>query len=330
MDPVSEDLGVGAAPEAMRATTRFPTWVRRSLGGDGAGAGRWGATQAIVRDFHLETICESALCPNRRECWSHGNVSLMILGSVCTRRCAFCAVTTGRPPPVDPQEPWRVARAIARLPLRYVVITAPARDDLPDQGAGQFATTVRAIKACAPLVGIEVLTPDFHARPERITQVVEAGPDVYSHNLETVRRLTPSVRPQAQYDRSLAVLARAHRVGAGRVTTKSGIMVGLGERPDEVRTVMQDLRRVGCELLTVGQYLQPTPRQRRVVEFVPLARYAEYREWGLALGFRQVASGPYVRSSYNAHEALTVVGGSRRETPDVSSALDPCVWKETT
>ena len=285
----------------MSVETHFPPWLRRPLGV----TGRWQATTDTVRALALTTICESARCPNLGECWSHGNVSFMILGERCTRRCAFCAVTTGRPTPVDPEEPQRLAEAIVRLQVRYVVITAPARDDLPDEGAGQFAAAIRAVRGRAPAVGVEVLTPDFHARPELIAQVLEAGPDVYSHNVETVRRLSPAIRPQARHERSLAVLELARRLGQGRVIPKSGFMVGFGEHPDEVRHLMRELRQVGCEVLTIGQYLQPTLRQRAVAAFVPPETFAEYRRWGLALGFRHVASGPYVRSSYNAFEAMT-------------------------
>ncbi len=283
-----------------RTTTRFPDWLKRPL----SVTSQWQATKEIVKSLRLETICESARCPNLGECWSHGNVSFMILGDICTRRCGFCAVTTGRPLAVDPEEPGRLAEAIARLSLQYVVVTAPARDDLPDEGAGQFAAVIRAIRARTPSVGIEVLTPDFHGRSELIAQVVAARPDVFSHNLETVRRLSPAIRPQAQYERSLAVLAAARQLSGGAVRTKSGFMVGLGEQPDEIRALLQDLRAAGCEFLTIGQYLQPTTQQHLVKEFVPPARFAEYRRWGMALGFDHVASGPYVRSSYNAFEAL--------------------------
>ena len=286
--------------EAGRTETRFPVWLKRSL----AVSGHWDATKRTIRDLRLSTICEEGRCPNLGECWSHRNVSFMILGPACTRHCGFCAVTTAKPVAPDPQEPARLAEGIARLGLQYVVLTAPARDDLPDEGAGQFADAIRAVKTRTPATGVEVLIPDFHAREELLSRVLEASPDVVAHNLETVRRLTPSVRPQAAYDRSLAVLAALRRQAASHIRTKSGIMVGLGERPEEVRAVMEDLRRAGCELLTIGQYLQPPPRQHPVVEFVPPERFVEYRRWGLALGFSHVASGPYIRSSYNAYEAM--------------------------
>lgn len=292
-----------------RLNTRFPVWLRRPF----SVTGRWEATSEVIRSLGLQTICESARCPNLGECWSHGNVSFMILGGICTRRCAFCAVTTGRPGEVDSDEPQRLSEAVTRLGLQYVVVTAPARDDLDDEGAWQFAATIRTLKARVPSIGVEVLTPDFHGRGELIEKVVEAGPDVFSHNLETVRRLSPTVRPQARYDRSLAVLRCAQRLGAGRVKVKSGFMVGLGEQPQEVWTLMEDLRGAGCQLLTIGQYLQPTLAQRPVTESVPLERYAEYRQWGMDLGFEHVASGPYVRSSYNAYEALQVTSDKLRQ-----------------
>ncbi len=287
--------------EAERTETRFPVWLRRSL----TVSDHWDATKRTIRELGLSTICEEGRCPNLGECWSHRNVSFMILGEHCTRRCGFCAVTTAKPSAPDPSESGRLAEAIARLGLQYVVLTAPARDDLPDEGAGPFADAIQAIKARTPLVGVEVLIPDFHAREALLATVVAAGPDVIAHNLETVRRLTPSVRPQAGYDRSLAVLAALRRQAPLRVRTKSGIMVGLGERPEEVRAAMNDLWYAGCELLTIGQYLQPTPQQHPVVECVPPEQFAEYRRWGLALGFSHVASGPYVRSSYNAYEAMS-------------------------
>ncbi|MBI4226808.1 MAG: lipoyl synthase [Candidatus Omnitrophica bacterium] len=293
-------LEVAPCSAGGRRETRFPAWLRRSLGV----TAQWQATKDTLAALQVSTICEEARCPNLGECWSHGNVSIMILGEACTRRCGFCAVTTARPAPPDPDEPARVAAAIRQLGLQYVVLTAPARDDLPDEGAGQFVAAIRAIRAQTPAVGVEVLIPDFHAREPLLTQVAAAGPDVISHNLETVRRLSPAVRPQAQYERSLTVLRQARRLATGRAQIKSGFMVGLGETPEEVRALMGDLRDAGCDLLTIGQYLQPTRDQRPVAAFIAPGQFAEYRRWGMALGFRHVASGPYVRSSYNAFEAL--------------------------
>jgi lipoic acid synthetase len=229
----------------------------------------------------------------------------MILGDTCTRRCGFCAVSTGRPAAVDAQEPERLAEAIERLGLQYAVVTSVARDDMKDEGSGHFAECVRAIKRRTPAVKVEVLTPDFHAKRQLIEPVVDAGPDVYNHNIETVRRLNKGIRPQADYDRSLEVLRIVKEISRGTVSAKSGIMVGLGEQPEEVRQTLEDLRSAGCDILTIGQYLQPTPEHNKVVEFVPLARFDEYRGWAEELGFTFVASGPYVRSSYNAYEAFS-------------------------
>ena len=261
-----------------------------------------------MKELELHTVCEEARCPNLGECWSHGNVSFMILGDRCTRRCDFCAVETARPGAVDGREPERLAEAVFRLGLQYAVVTSVARDDLADEGAGHFALCIRAIRARVPGVQIEVLTPDFHARPGLIRQVVEAAPEVFNHNLETVERLQREVRPQAAYERSLRTLRLARETGGPAMKTKSGLMVGLGERPEEVRQAMADLREAGCGILTIGQYLQPTLRHRTVAEFVPPERFAEYRRWGEEMGFGFVGSAPYVRSSYNAFEALQKKG----------------------
>ena len=266
--------------------------------------GQWDQARRLVRELDLHTVCEEARCPNLGECWSHGNVSFMILGDRCTRRCSFCAVETARPEAVDPGEPGRLAEAVKRLGLQYVVVTSVARDDLPDEGAAHFAACVRMVKERNDQVRVEVLVPDFHGRRELIAAVADSRPDVYNHNLETVRRLQRSVRPQAGYDRSLEVLRLAKQVGRPGMKSKSGLMVGLGERPWEVREAMQDLREAGCEILTVGQYLQPTTAHRPVAEFVPPEQFKQYRLWGQELGFSFVASGPYVRSSYNAFEVF--------------------------
>ncbi len=278
----------------------LPQWLRRPL----AIHGQWGQAKRLVEELRLHTVCEEARCPNLGECWSHGNVSFMILGDHCTRRCGFCAVETGRPQAVDWDEPARLAEAADRLGLRYVVITSVARDDLPDEGAGLFAACVQRIKQRIPGIQVEVLTPDFHAREELIGEVVSAGPEVYNHNLETVERLSPAVRPQAGYRRSLRVLELARRAGPAGMKTKSGLMVGLGEGEEELRQALRDLRAVGCDLLTIGQYLRPTPAHRPVAQFLPPDRFELYRAWALELGFSFVASAPYVRSSYNAFEAL--------------------------
>ena len=285
---------VGITPQ------RFPSWIRRPL----AVHGQWDQAKTIVQQLNLHTVCQEARCPNLGECWSHGNVSFMILGDRCTRRCSFCAVETARPGPVDEQEPDRLAEAVAQLGLRYVVVTSVARDDLKDEGAALFAESVRAIHQRCPETQVEVLTPDFHARPELIGSVTQAEPAVYNHNLETVRRLSRSVRPQADYDRSLNVLQVAKSSGSVSMKTKSGLMVGLGERPEEVRESLADLRAVGCDIVTIGQYLRPTLAHQPVQEFIPPDQFERYRIWGMEMGFSFVASAPYVRSSYNAFEAV--------------------------
>ncbi len=284
--------------EAGRAS--LPAWLRRPL----AVHGQWDQAKRLVEEFKLHTVCEEARCPNLGECWSHGNVTFMILGDRCTRRCSFCAVTTGRPAPVDSDEPRRLAEAVARMGLRYVVVTSVARDDLADEGSGAFAVSIRAIRDRCSGIQVEVLTPDFHARAELIRTVVEAGPEVYNHNLETVERLSLPVRPQAGYRRSLETLRLAKELGRTRLKTKSGLMVGLGEEPQEVRRAMMDLREVECDFLTIGQYLRPTPDHPEVKAFVAPEQFAVYRTWALEMGFSFVSSAPYVRSSYNAFEAL--------------------------
>jgi lipoic acid synthetase len=249
-------------------------------------------------------VCEEARCPNIGECFSRPTATFMIAGTRCTRRCGFCAVDTARPAALDPAEPARIAEATRRMGLSHVVVTAVARDDLPDGGAGHFSATIRAVRAAAPAARVEVLTPDFKADETALRTVLDAAPDVFNHNLETVERLSPAVRPQASYRRSLAVLALAKRLRPG-LATKSGVMVGLGETPAEVRTALEDLRAAECDLVTLGQYLQPTRRHLPVVEYVSPARFAEYARIGRELGFRHVAAGPFVRSSYHAEDAFT-------------------------
>jgi lipoic acid synthetase len=257
-----------------------------------------------LRELNLHTVCEAARCPNIGECFSRPTATFMIAGTRCTRRCGFCAVETARPAPLDPDEPARIATATVRIGLRHVVVTAVARDDLPDGGAGHFAATIRAVRLAAPGVRIEVLTPDFKGEETSLRTVLDAGPDVFNHNLETVPRLSRAVRPQASHERSLAVLARAKSLRQA-TATKSGLMVGLGERPAEVRAVMEELRGAGCDLLTIGQYLQPTRAHLPVVEYVAPAIFTEYASIGRRLGFRHVAAGPFVRSSYHAEHAFT-------------------------
>jgi len=274
------------------ATGRFPPWLRRRLPSPAAMARVVGA----LRELGLATVCEQARCPNRGECFAAGTATFMILGTTCTRACTFCAVAKGRPAPPDPGEPERVAEAAARLGLRHVVVTSVTRDDLPDGGSGQFARTIHAIRRRCEAT-VEVLTPDFQGRPEQIDTVALARPDVFNHNVETVPRLYPEVRPGADYRRSLELLRRVAERG---LLGKSGLMLGLGEKPHEVEQVLRDLREVGCRAVTLGQYLQPSPEHHRVVEFVPPERFEQMRQMALGMGFAAVASGPFVRSSYGA------------------------------
>lgn len=276
---------------------RHPAWLKvRAPGGPG-----YVETRAIVKGLGLHTVCEEARCPNIGECWGHRTATFMLLGDTCTRNCAFCAVAHGRPLPVDPGEPFRVAHAVSRLGLRHVVVTSVNRDDLVDGGAGQFAATARAIKHVLPGCRIEVLVPDFQGDLGSVAVVTAAPIDVFNHNVETVPRLYRRVRPGARYERSLAVLSAAAGARPGFLT-KAGIMLGLGESTDEVISVFQDLRAVGCEILTVGQYLRPSGDARHL----PVDRYVHPEEFaalgraGLALGFRHVEAGPLVRSSYHA------------------------------
>jgi len=272
---------------------RKPDWLKVRL----PGSGRYGEVMKFVRGFQLHTVCQSARCPNVGECWERGTATFMILGDICTRACGFCAVRTGNPEPLDCNEPQRVADAVKLLGLKYAVVTSVTRDDLPDGGASLFAATIREIRERIPECEVEVLIPDFEGNEKALRLVCDAAPDVLNHNIETVYRLYPSVRPQARYWRSLQLLSRATSLG---IRTKSGFMVGLGETREEVIRTMRDLREVGCELLTIGQYLQPTPACLPVVEFVSPEIFAEYRTLGLELGFRHVESGPLVRSSYHA------------------------------
>lgn len=257
------------------------------------------AVERLLDDLALPTVCKEAGCPNLMECYSRKTATFLILGPVCTRHCTFCNVQKGRPTPPAPDEPVRVARAVAALGLQHAVVTSVTRDDLPDGGAGQFARVITAIKELNPATTVEVLVPDFQGDAQALATVVAAGPVVLNHNVETVPRLYPSVRPGADYRRSLAVLALAKKLNP-QIRTKSGVMVGLGEREDELAQVFKDLRAAGCEALTIGQYLAPSHRHHPVVEYVPPTQFARYQALGLELGFRHVAAGPFVRSSYRA------------------------------
>jgi lipoic acid synthetase len=256
-------------------------------------------TRDLMRRLNLHTVCEEAACPNIGECWKQKHATVMILGSVCTRACAFCNVATGKPDQLDPHEPEHVAEAVAELGLSHVVITSVDRDDLDDGGAGHFARVIRAVRARAPGTTIEVLTPDFLRKDGAIETVVEARPDVYNHNLETVPRLYRPVRPGARYFASMRLLARVKELDPS-MFTKSGIMVGLGETRDEVLQVMDDMRAADVDFLTIGQYLQPTPRHHPVDRFVPPQEFAEYRQHALGKGFLMVSASPLTRSSYHA------------------------------
>ena len=259
-------------------------------------------TKALLDELKLHTVCQSARCPNHWECWSKGTATFMIGGDRCTRACRFCAVTTAKPFALEADEPQRVAEAVRRMRLRHVVITAVARDDLDDGGADHFRQTVEAVRDLSPGIVIEVLTPDFNGSENAIAVVLASKPHIFNHNLETVRRLTPAVRSRATYNRSLSVLAAAKIQGTPGTYTKSGLMLGLGETEEELLTALNDLRRVRCDILTLGQYLQPTVKHLPVVEFVSPEKFAELGRLARTLGFVHVASGPMVRSSYHADE----------------------------
>lgn len=272
---------------------RLPEWIKIRMGG-------LHGTKQILRSHKLVTVCEEARCPNIGKCFTKPTATFMILGSNCTRNCGFCNVESARPLPVDPEEPKRVAMAARDMGLRYVVITSVTRDDLPDGGASHFAETVRMVRKLLPDAGIEVLTPDFKGHINALRMVLDAEPDVFNHNVETVPRLYSTVRPGADYNRSLALLKMAKEVSG--IKTKSGIMVGLGEKFDEVIGVMKDLREAGCDYITIGQYLRPSKRNLPVMEYIRPEVFGEYRDMAIKLGFKGVASGPLVRSSMNAEE----------------------------
>lgn len=257
----------------------------------------------LLRDLGLNTVCEEASCPNLSECFGRGTATFMIGGDRCTRRCHYCDVTTGRPNPLDPTEPRRVAEAARRLNLKYVVVTAVARDDVPDGGAAHFAATIRNLRDRVPGIQIEVLIPDFKGQLAALQAVIQAQPDVLNHNIETVRRVFDAVRPQGDYDRTLELLRRAKSL-APELPLKSGFMVGLGETTDEICETMRDLRAAEVDLVTIGQYLQPSKAHVAVAEYVPPERYADYRRYGQQLGFRATFAGPFVRSSFHAGELL--------------------------
>ncbi len=255
--------------------------------------------KSILKETKLHTVCEEARCPNLGECFSRGTATFLILGEICTRNCGFCAVEHGNPAPLDYEEAGRVAQAVQKMGLQYVVITSVTRDDLSDGGASHFASTLRAIRAMGKGTKVEVLIPDFKGEFSSLTTVLEGGPDVLNHNVETVPRLYPTVRPQADYERSLDLLRRSKTSYPDRIT-KSGFMIGLGETREEVFHLLRELREVECDFLTIGQYLQPRSDRLPVVRYIPPEEFEEYRRIGEEMGFRAVASGPFVRSSFHA------------------------------
>jgi lipoic acid synthetase len=272
-----------------------PSWIKVRLPSNPV----FFSTKALISDLRLHTVCEEAQCPNRWECWSAGTATFMIAGERCTRACGFCAVTTAKPFALEEDEPERVAQAVQRMKLKHVVITAVARDDLKDGGARHFARTIEVVRATVPGIVIEVLTPDFHAKEECLHMVAAARPDVFNHNVETVERLTPLVRSRAKYRLSLQVLRRMKEIAPESVT-KSGLMLGLGETESEIFQTIDDLREAGVEVLTMGQYLRPSPQHLPVLEYVHPDTFALYKEIAETKGFTHVASGPLVRSSYHA------------------------------
>lgn len=292
----------------LKPRPRLPEWLRIKL----PTSDTFSHTRSLLDELKLHTVCESAKCPNHWECWSKGTATFMIAGDHCTRACGFCAVTTAKPLALEADEPLRVAEATRRMNLRHVVITAVARDDLKDGGAEHFRQTIEAVRKLNPGIVIEVLVPDFLDSDASIENVLSAKPQIFNHNLETVRRLTPEVRHRATYDRSLSVLKKAKersKETGGAVYTKSGIMLGLGETENEVLVAMEDLRASKCDILTLGQYLQPTTKHLPVVEFVPPEQFDALGRVARAMGFIHVASGPMVRSSYHADEFSELAAG---------------------
>ena len=280
-----------------RKYSKKPDWLRVKLPTGKA----YTEVRQIVTEHKLHTICESGSCPNMGECWGNGTATFMILGNTCTRSCGFCNVHTGKPLPADPEEPKMVAESIRLMKLKHAVITSVLRDDLKDGGSTIWEETVNEIRKACPGITLETLIPDFQGKWENLQRIINVHPEIVSHNLETVRRLTKQVRVQAKYDRSLEVLKRLKEAG---MKTKSGIMLGLGEKEEEVYETMDDLRNIGVDILTIGQYLQPTKNHLLVIEFIKPEIFAKYKEIGLNKGFRFVESGPLIRSSYHAERHL--------------------------
>ena len=313
IDTVADDLGAARLRHPEKAhrpdnpVARKPAWIRVKAPGSPV----YAETRALVRAHELATVCEEASCPNIGECWDKRHATFMIMGETCTRACAFCNVATGLPSPLDPDEPGRVAGAVARLGLAHAVVTSVDRDDLADGGAAHFAKTVRAIREAAPGTTIEVLTPDFLRKPDALEVVVEARPDVFNHNLETVPSKYLTVRPGARYFHSLRLLQRAKELDPA-LFTKSGVMVGLGEARNEVLQMMDDLRSAGVDFLTIGQYLQPTPKHHPVMGFVTPEEFAGYAAIGAAKGFLLVSASPLTRSSHHAGEDFAKLKAARK------------------
>lgn len=305
-------LGAARHPEKRRNPDRpqpqRPDWLRVKAPTSDA----FNETRELMRDLNLVTVCEEAACPNIGECWAKKHATMMILGSICTRACAFCNVATGRPDLLDPHEPENVGQAVAKLGLTHVVITSVDRDDLDDGGAEHFAQTITAIRAAAPFTTIEILTPDFLRKPGALEVVVAARPDVFNHNLETVPRLYPAIRPGARYFHSLQILADVKRLDAS-IFTKSGIMVGLGEEDGEVGQLMDDLRAADVDFMTIGQYLQPTPKHAVVDRFVTPEQFETYATQGKSKGFLMMSSTPLTRSSYHADSDFMALRAARKE-----------------
>ena len=297
---------MSAVAESLSKRPRLPEWFRLKL----PTASAYFATRNLIDDLNLNTVCESARCPNHWECWSKGTATFMIAGDSCTRACGFCAVDTRKPMALEADEPDRVAEATRRMKLKHVVITAVARDDLSDGGAAHFKRVIERVREVNPGVLIEVLTPDFQDDDSAIDAVISARPEIFNHNLETVRSLTPEVRSVATYDRSLSVLAKVKKRVPG-IYTKSGLMLGLGETKEELLETMADLRSAGCDLLTLGQYLQPTEKHLKIEEFIHPDQFAAYKRTAEAMGFSYVASGPLVRSSYHADDFVPEEFASR-------------------
>lgn len=276
---------------------RKPKWLRVKL----PTGKNYKHVRKLVSDYKLNTICESGNCPNMGECWGEGTATFMILGNICTRSCGFCAVATGRPLPVDWEEPEKVAESVALMEVKHCVITSVDRDELKDGGSIIWVETVKAVRRKSPETTMETLIPDFKGDKEAVQRIIDVAPEIVSHNIETVRRLTREVRIQARYDRSLEVLRLLHE---GGMRTKSGLMLGLGEREEEVIQTMDDLRAVGVQIITIGQYLQPTPKHLPVKAFITPEQFNKYEKIGLEKGFRFVESGPLVRSSYRAEKHM--------------------------